>query len=155
IIVVTNLLLLVAGGTAGFVICFAPYIITMLFGEEYRQSLKLVLIFTLGILGLTCGCAHLVIQAATNGKFARDLTIVSAIALFGAACVLIPCFGIEGAAAARSATQIGVAVVTFAQLGKVLGPSAGTRQSLRSFGLLVMLVGGLALLRSSSPELRV
>jgi O-antigen/teichoic acid export membrane protein len=152
---VTNLLMLIAGLSAGFVICFAPYIIALLFGERFVASSRLVLILALGPLGLASGSAHLVIQAATNGRFARDVTIVAGIALFGAAFVLIPRFGIEGAAAARSAIQIGAAALTLSWLGKVLGHSAGTRQNLLSFVLLVTLAGSLAVLLSAGPELHV
>ena len=153
--IVTNLLMLVAGVSVGFVICFAPYIIALLFGEGFLQSSKLVVILALGTLGLTCGCAHLVIQAATNGKFSRDVNFAGGVALFGAAFALIPRFGIEGAAAARSAIQIGVAVLTLAWLGNVLGHSAGTRQTFRSFVLLVTLAGSLAVLLSVGPELPI
>lgn len=153
--VMTNLLMLVAGGSAGFVICFAPHIITLLFGEGYLRSSKLVVILALGALSLTSGCAHLVIQAATNGKFARDVTIAGGVALYIAAFGLIPRFGIEGAAAARSVTQIGLAVLTLVWIGKVLGYSAGTRHNLRSFVLLVMLAGCLAVFRSEGPELHI
>jgi O-antigen/teichoic acid export membrane protein len=152
---VTNLLMLIAGLSAGFVICFAPYIIALLFGERFVASSRLVLILALGPLGLTCGCAHLVIQAATNGQFSRDVNIVGGIALFGAAFALIPRFGIEGAAAARSAVQVGIAILTFAWLGKVLGHSSDTRQNLRSFLLLVTLAGSLAVLLSAGPEFHI
>lgn len=152
---VTNLLMLIAGLSAGFVICFATHIIVLLFGEEFLQSSKLVVILALGVVGLSCGCAHLVIQAATNGKFARDVNVAGGVALFGAAFVLIPRFGIEGAAAARSAIQIGVGVLTLAWLGKVLGHSAGTRQNLRSFVLLVTLAGSLAVLLSAGLEFHI
>lgn len=152
---VTNLLMLVAGVSAGFVICFAPYIVTLLFGEAFLRSSELVLILALGALGLTSGCAHLVIQAATNGKFARDVTIAAGVALFGTAFVLIPEFGMEGAAAARSVIQIGVAGLTLAWLGKVLGHSVDTRHNMRSFFLVCALAGSLALFRSSAPELHL
>ena len=93
---ITNLLILVAGLSSGFVICFAPYIISLLFGEPFLQSSKLALILALGPLGLACGCAHLIVQAATNGKFARDVTLAGGVVLFGAAFALIPRFGIQG-----------------------------------------------------------
>ncbi|MCX5724502.1 MAG: lipopolysaccharide biosynthesis protein [Nitrospirae bacterium] len=151
---VTNLLMLMAGLSAGFVMCFAPYLVALLFGERFVSSSRLVLILALGPLGLASGCAHLVIQASANGKFARDVTMVGGIALFVAAFVLIPSFGIEGAAVARSATQIGAAGVTLSWLGKVLGPRAGTHQNVRSFVLLVALAGSLAVLLSIGLELQ-
>ena len=66
--------------------------------------------------------------------------------------VLIPHFGIEGAAAVRTAVQIGVAFSTLAWIGKALGHTADTRQNLRCFVLLVALTVGLALLISAGPE---
>jgi O-antigen/teichoic acid export membrane protein len=146
--------MLIAGLSSGFVMCFAPYIISLLFGEAFLQSSKLVLILALGPLGLACGCAHLIVQAATNGTFARDVTIAGGVVLFGAAFALIPRFGLEGAAAARSAVQIGVGVLTFTSLGKVLGHSAGMRQNL-SYMLLVALAASLAVLLTAAPELQI
>lgn len=151
---VTNLLMLIAGLAAGFVICFAPYIIALLFGEMFIQSSSLVLILAVGALGLASGCAQAVLQAATNGKFGRDVTIAGGIVLFGVAWILIPHFGNEGAAVARSAIQIGVAVFTLAWLGKVLGHSSGTRQNLRSFVFLVVLAGSLAIWLGNVPEIQ-
>ncbi|MCX7175722.1 MAG: lipopolysaccharide biosynthesis protein [Proteobacteria bacterium] len=151
---VTNLTMLIAGLSAGFVICFAPYIVALLFGEKFLPSSKLILILGTGTLGLASGCAQLVLQAATNGKFGRDVTIAGVVALFGIALILIPRYGIEGAALARSAVQIGVAVLTLAWLGKVLGHSTGTSQNLRAFLLLVMLTGSLAVCLYE-PELSV
>ena len=82
----TNLLMLIAGLASGFVICFAPYIISVIFGEEFRQSYKVAVILALGPLGLSSGCAHLVLQAATNGKFARNVP-AQVVLLCSAACL--------------------------------------------------------------------
>lgn len=154
--VVTNLLMVVAGLAAGFVICFAPYILKLLFSEKFLPSSNLVLIFALGALGLTCGSAHLVLQAATNGTFARNVSIAGGVSLFVAAFALMPRFGIEGAAVARSVTQIGIAILTFVRLGKVFHTSIGTSQNLRSFILLVLLAGSLmVLLRIVGPNLQI
>lgn len=153
--VVTNLLMLIVGLAAGFVICFAPYIVTLLFGERFLPSSNLVLILALGTLGLSSGCAHLAIQAATNGKFARNITIAGAVFLYGAAFILIPRLGIAGAAIARSATQIGMAVWVLVWTGKVLGHNVGTRHNLISLTLLVILASSLSVLRSVGPSLNI
>ena len=68
-ILVTDLLMMVAALAAGAVLCFAPYLVALLFGAKFSQSSQLVMILAVGALGLSSGCAHLVIQAATNGKF--------------------------------------------------------------------------------------
>jgi len=153
---VTALLMLIAGISAGFVICFAPNIVVLLFGEKFLPSSRLAMILALGALGLASGCANLVVQAATNGKFARDVTTVGGIALFGAAFVLIPYFGMEGAALARSTVQIATAVLTFLWIRKVLGGHAGTDKNLQSFVLLVTLAGSLAaLLSATRPQFHI
>lgn len=152
---VTQLLILVASISAGFVICFAPYIVGLLFGDRYSESSKLVLILAIGVVGLSSGCAHLVVQAATNGKFSRDLTIAGGVALFGSAFVLVPLLGVEGAAVVRTAIQIGVSFLTLVWLGKVLGHNSVTRQSVRSFVLVVALAVGLAALQGAGLEIRL
>jgi O-antigen/teichoic acid export membrane protein len=147
--------MLIAGLASGFVICFAPYLISVTFGEGFSQSYRIAVILALGPLGLTSGCAHLLLQAATNGKFARNVTAVGGVGLFAAAYVFMPHFGAEGAAAARTAVQLGVALLTLAWLGKMLGDSAGTRQNLRSFVLLVALAVSLALLIGAGPQRQI
>lgn len=154
--VVTNLLMLVAGVAAGFVICFAPYIVTLLFSDKFLPSSNLVLIFAVGALGLTSGSAHLVVHVATNGRFARNVTFVGGVSLFVAAFALIPRFGIEGAAAARTVTQIGIAILTFVWLGKVFHHSTDTRHNLRSFILLILLaVSLMVVIQNVGPNMQI
>ena len=151
----TNLLILVAGILTGFVICFAPSIVTLLFGDRYDSSSQLVLILAVGALGLTSGCAHLVLQAATNGEFARNITIGGGIALLVIAFIAIPVVGIEGAAATRSAVQILMAALVFKWIGKLFGQSAGIRHNSRAFFLLILLAASLAIMRGFGPALRI
>lgn len=152
---VTRLLMLVAGVSAGFVICFGPYIVILLFGAAFAPTKDLVLILALGPLGLTGGCAHLVIQAATSGKFGRDVTFAGGIALFSTAFMLIPIFGVEGAAASRSAVQIGIAIFTLAWFGRFVAYSPETRHNLLSFLLVVTVAGALAVFLGASAGLPI
>jgi O-antigen/teichoic acid export membrane protein len=152
---VTNVLMLAAGLSSGFVICFGPYLVTLLFGKAFIQSADLVLILALGPLGLVSGCAHLVLQAATNGRFARNVTFAGGLSLFGVALLLVPHFGIGGAAVARSATQIAVAVVTLFWVGQVVGHNAETRQNLRSFLLVVTIAVALVIILTLQPNLQI
>lgn len=152
--VVTNLLMLVAGVAAGFVICFAPYIVKLLFSEKYLPGADLVLIFALGALGLTCNCANAVVQIATDGKFGRNITIAGSVVLYTTAFIFISRFGIEGAALARTLTQIGVAFMTLIWIGKIFGKNKDYRQNMKSFALLILLTGSLTvLLRFAGREL--
>jgi O-antigen/teichoic acid export membrane protein len=140
---VTDLLILAAGILAGFVICFAPYITSLLFGDKFIQSTPLIMILALGALGLSSGCANLVIQAATNGKFSRNVTLAGAIILFGAMYLLIPRFGIVGAAVVRISLQIGIAILTLVWAGKVLGHNRDVSRNLKYF--LMVLTSAVAL----------
>ncbi|MEP7244803.1 MAG: polysaccharide biosynthesis C-terminal domain-containing protein, partial [Gammaproteobacteria bacterium] len=150
----TNLLMVVSGLSSGFVICFAPYIVALLFGQRFHESSRLVVILALGPLALASGSANLVLQAATNGRFARDVTLAGGVTLFGAALLLLPHFGIAGAAVARSATQIVVAGSTLVWLGRVTGHDARTRQNLRSFVLLVASAVGLVSAIALEPTIQ-
>lgn len=150
---VTNVLIQAAALSAGFVICFAPYLVVVLFGEPFHQSSGLVSILAFGTLSLGSGCAHLVLQAATNGRFARNATVAGGCALFTVAFILVPQYGIAGAAIARSATQIALAIATFVWLGRVVGHNVGTRQNLRSFVLHTALALTLVLLLAWRPDL--
>jgi hypothetical protein len=71
--------------------------------------------------------------------------------LFGLLAVLIPQLGLAGAAIARSAVQLGVGVVSFIWLGRVLGPDARVTRTLVSLGAVVLLAGGLAAFRHEWP----
>lgn len=152
---VTNVLILAAGVSSGVVICLAPELVTLLFGTPFRQSSGLVLILALGPLGLGAGCAHLVLQAATNGKFARNVTLAGGFALFATAFLLVPRFGMSGAAVARSATQVGIGALTLFWLGKATGHNERTRQNLRSFLLVSVVAGLLVTFLSLEPDLQL
>lgn len=152
---VTNVLMLAAGLGSGFVICFGVYLVALLFGEPFRQSSDLVVILALGPLALGAGCGQLVLQAATHGRFARNVTMAAGIALFGSAFLLVPVYGLAGAAVARSATQIAVAVATIVWVGRVVGHNAESRQNLRSFLFLVALAVGLVIVLTVEPGLHL
>jgi O-antigen/teichoic acid export membrane protein len=147
--------MLAAGVASGFVICFGVYLIALLFGEPFRESSDLVVILALGPLAIGAGCGQLVLQAATHGRFARNVTIAGGLALFGSAFLLVPVFGLAGAAVARSAIQIGVAMATLVWVGRVVGHNAETRQNLRSFLFLVALAVGLVLVLTVQPDLHL
>ena len=106
----------------------------------------------LGPLALGAGLANLVLQAATNGKFGRNATVAGGLALFAAAFVLVPHFGLAGAAVARSTTQIAVAIATLVWIGRVTGHSSDTRQNLRSFLYLVTLAVALVVVLTVEPK---
>lgn len=151
---ITNVLMLAAALSAGFVICFAPYLVTLLFGRPFLQSSHLVVILALGPLALAAGCAHLVLQAASNGRFARNITLAGGLSLAGVALILVPRFGLAGAAIARTGTQIALAIATLAWLGRVTGHSSETRQNLRAFLAHVTLAVILVTVLTLQPDLQ-
>ena len=151
----TKVLTLAVGLASGFVICFAPYLVAVLFGDSFRQSSNLVAVLAVGPLGLASGSANLVLRAATNGRFARNASLVGGGVLFGAAFALVPLFGGVGAAVARSATQVFIGAVTLAWAGRVAGHESRTRQDLRLFLLLVALTVALVILVTLELTLKV
>mgnify|MGYP006095781757 CR=1 FL=1 len=146
-VTVTHLVILLSGLAVGFLICFSDLIILALFGSEFLSASGLVQILALGTIGLTAGSAHLILQASSNGRFSRNLTILAAPVLFGGALLLLPYFGSEGAAMARTGTQVGMAIITFAYVSNVLPPEARTTRCFLFFGITLSICAGMVFLR--------
>jgi O-antigen/teichoic acid export membrane protein len=147
----TNLLILIAGVSIGVVICFSPYIVIIMFGSNYLPSADIVATLVLGTLGLTTGCANLVVQAKTDGKFARNISVIGSCALYGLALILIPRFGVQGAAITRVVTQIAIAVATLLWMRKLSVWSSDRHNNLLTFVLVFVLSVLLSIGRSLMP----
>lgn len=151
----TNLLILIAGISIGFVICLSPHIIVILFGSKYLPSADIVSTLVLGTLGLTSGCANLVVQAKTDGKFARNISVVGSCVLYGLAVLLIPRFGVQGAAISRVVTQIAIAVATLVWMRKLAVAASCRHNNLLTFGVVFVLAAVLSLVRALVPSLDI
>lgn len=151
--IVTNTLILAAGVSVGFVICFSPHVILMLFGDKYGKSADLVFLLAIGALGLSSGCANLIVQAATNGTFGRNANIVGVLALFSLAALLTPRYGVEGAAFARATVQIGIAGVTFVAMLRLLKTTRDMRRGFYSFIATFFLTIALSGFRLAVPRM--
>jgi O-antigen/teichoic acid export membrane protein len=150
---VTNILILVAGLAIGFVICFAPHVVLILFGDKYARSTNIIYFLAIGALGLSSGCSNLIVQAATNGKFGRNANLIGVATLIGLAAILTPRFGVEGAALARATVQIGIAGATFVAMLRILHTSAARPSGLYSFVAILFLITSLSAIRISAPAL--
>ncbi|WLI88021.1 lipopolysaccharide biosynthesis protein [Massilia sp. R2A-15] len=151
----TNLLILLAGLSIGLIVCLSSHIIGLLFGTKYLPSTDIVSILALGTLGLTSGCANLVVQAKTDGKFARNISVLGSGLLFGLAIILIPLFGVQGAAVTRVTTQIAIAVATLVWMRKMSSLPADRHNNLLIFFLVLVLSILLSTVKSLMPGLAV
>lgn len=145
---VTSLLLFLAGISVGFIVCFSEYIVHLFFGEAYLTNSNLIAILSLGALGLVSGCGNLILQASTNGQFTRNLTFGGIVLLFGCAFFLTREYGLEGAAAARSLTQLVIAIVVFLGVSNFLNNKRLFYLTLRAFLYLIALAIVLVILRN-------
>jgi O-antigen/teichoic acid export membrane protein len=149
----TDLLAMIAAVCAGFVVAFAPHLTTLLFGPAFQRSSVLVSTLAIGALGVSTGCANAIVQAATNARFTRDITMLGAIALFGAGYVLIYYFGLEGAAVTRAGVQLSIALATLVCVGKVLGDTSGSRRNITAIVFLTALLCAFAAAINYGPVL--
>jgi O-antigen/teichoic acid export membrane protein len=145
---VTSILLFVAGISVGFIVCFSEYIVHVFFGEAYQTNSNLIAILSLGALGLISGCGNLILQASTNGQFTRNLTFGGIALLFGFAFFLTREYGLEGAAAARSITQVVIAIAIFWGVSNFLNNKRLFYMTLRAFLYLIVLAIVLVALRN-------
>lgn len=149
---VTRILAVVAGLCVGFVICFSHQIVHVAFGPAFAESSSLIAILALGALSLMASSPNLIIQFATNARFSRNANIIAAGVLYVLVLLMVPRFGLAGAAAARTTVQLGLAALTFAWLKRVFKGAARAGHHFLLMGILVALGAGMAIFRLARPE---
>lgn len=140
----TSLLLFTASLAAAFLIIFSDYLILLIFGEQYGESINLVVLLSVGTLGLTSASGNMIMQASSNGAFSRNITFVGIFLLFTSVTVMMSLYGIQGAAAAKSATQIILSFFVFFALRKILTDVKGITRITLAFLFQVLSISVLA-----------
>lgn len=149
----TELLLLTSAFGAGFVICFSPYLVELMFGPSYRSSVDLVCVLAVGTLALSCNCVHAVNQAATNGSFGRNSLALAAPALIGLALLVSSSYGAEGVALVRCGVLLGLAFVTLSFYQRLLPAAASMARNQIAFLAVVAMTGYLVVRLSGDASL--
>jgi len=143
--------LLIAGGLAVGLALFAPWLLGLAFGANYRAGAEALACIALGLPALAWACHNHLLQLATDARFTRDATLAGLVLLFALAAVLVPRFGIEGAAASRAATMGFMSVLSLAMTVRRWGGDAMPWRNLAVAAASVACAIAAALLRPELP----
>lgn len=121
---VMDVQLMLCGAGALLLICLGPELVSLAFGDGYRQASAPLAIFAVGLLAMTVSSQNHVLQVATNARFSRNTMIFGLVLLFGAAIVLTPRYGLNGAAFARTGTMMLLSLVSLLVVTKHWGGGA-------------------------------
>jgi O-antigen/teichoic acid export membrane protein len=109
---VMDMQLLLCGVGALLLICLGPDLVSLVFGNAYRQAAAPLSILAIGLLAMAVSSQNYVLQIATNARFSRNTTLLGLVLLFGSAVLLTPLLGLTGAAISRTGTILLLAVVS-------------------------------------------
>jgi O-antigen/teichoic acid export membrane protein len=104
---------LAAGGLGSLaIIWFGPEIVTLAFSAAYRESGGPLSILCIGLVSFAASCQTLLLQLETDAKFNRNTAMLGVVVLFAMAFILVPSYGLYGAASARIGAVLTVSAVT-------------------------------------------
>ncbi|UUZ68374.1 hypothetical protein LP416_30220 [Polaromonas sp. P2-4] len=135
---VMDLQLLVCGGAAIVLICFGPELMELAFGARYRAQAETLAILSVALVSMALSNQNHLLQIATNGRFSRNASLVGLAVLMALAFVLIPMFGVLGAALARAITMIFLALISIIA---VIRMWRVTSLSMRNLAGVITIVG--------------
>lgn len=104
--------LILSGGAAAILIWLAPELLRWAFGPTYTSAVPALGLLAAGLPALSFSMHNHFLQIQTGARFNRDTTLLGLVVLGVASILLIPGFGIEGAALARVSTLWLLAVVS-------------------------------------------
>ncbi|UUZ63754.1 hypothetical protein LP417_31540 [Polaromonas sp. P1-6] len=133
-----DLQLLVCGGAAIVLICFGPELMELAFGAKYRAQAETLAILSVALVSMALSNQNHLLQIATNGRFSRNASLVGLAVLMALAFVLIPMFGVLGAALARAITMIFLALISIIA---VIRMWRVTSLSMRNLAGVITIVG--------------
>jgi stage V sporulation protein B len=114
---------LISVGSATLIAVFGPYIIALLFTEEYLVSYVPLLILLLGYaIGASFGAVGATLSSIGKVHIPFRISAVCAVLNVILNILLIPIFGISGAALATAATMIADFGITMVIINKFLSP---------------------------------
>lgn len=122
-------LLLCAGG-ALVLTCLGPELLTLAFGAAYRDAANSLALFGFALLSMAVSCQNYMLQIATDARYNRNVTLLGLVVLFGLSLLMIPRYGLIGAAFARSATLFVLAAITVFMVVRSWGRSSVTTANL-------------------------
>lgn len=104
--------LLICSCAALALIWLGPELLQVAFGKHYVDSRLSLCLLALGLPAMSLSMHNHLLQVRTNARFNRNSTLAGLFILVASAMLLVPAFGIEGAAAARAATMLVLAAVS-------------------------------------------
>lgn len=149
--VVMDLQLVVAGFASLIAILFAPEIVSLAFSAAYRDAAGPLSILSFAFLSFVVSSQSHLLQLATNGRFNRNSTILGLIVLYVLALMLIPIYGLQGAAGSRIGAMLLVSLFTVIFTARRWGKNAiSMRNFVIVFGISVAALIFQTEMRSSS-----
>lgn len=106
--------LLTSAGAASLLIWLSPELLRVAFGPGYAASAPALSLLAAGLPALSFTMHNHLLQIRTGARFNRNTTLLGLAALAAAGGLLIPRFGIEGAAVARVAALWLLALISAA-----------------------------------------
>ncbi len=130
--------LMLSGSAAAVIIWLSPEILSLAFGPGYASAAPALGLLAAGLPALSFSMHNHLLQIQTGARFNRNTTLLGLAVLSMAAVLLIPRFGIEGAALARVMALWLLAMVSAAVFSARVDPRGVNRSGLAA----VMLVTG-------------
>jgi O-antigen/teichoic acid export membrane protein len=138
---VMDVQLLFCGVGSLMLIYLGPELISLAFGNAYREAAAPLTVFAIGLLAMAVSSQTYILQLATDARFSRNTTLLGLILLFVAAILLTPLYGLVGTAIARAGTMLVMAGAAIVFTIRRWGPAAITG---RNVLILAAIVGACA-----------
>jgi O-antigen/teichoic acid export membrane protein len=105
---VTDVLLVTGSAGVALLALWSGFAIDVVYGSEYSSVAPLLSWLALSALALSGNALNGLLQLRSEGRFTRNLNLVSMFVLFALALPLVNAFGLAGAVAARVGVQWGM-----------------------------------------------
>ena len=116
---------LALSGLGSLVIVFlGPQILSMAFTKAYSDSSAALAILCLGLLSFVVSSQSQLLLLKTDARFNRNIAVLGLVLLYTFAFILIPAYGLVGAAIARSGTMVIIGIVTLIFVSRYWGKTA-------------------------------
>ena len=120
---VMDMQLLTCGAASLGLVWLAPELLRFGFGAGYAGSVGVLSILALMLPTMALSLHNHLLQIVTDSRFNRDSTLAGLVVLMLAAVLLVPRFGITGAAVARVSALFFLSVLTSTVFFKRFGPA--------------------------------
>lgn len=144
--------LVLSGSAAVILILLAPEFLHLAFGERYMAAAPTLSILAAALPALSFSMHNHLLQIQTGARFSRNTTLLGLVLLFGTALLMIPPFGIEGAAMARAGSLGILALVSMAIFSSRVGVSGVNRSGFAMIALTTAVTALLVLVLPEAPQ---